>query len=187
MKDSRLLATIFSRLAEAVDCDTQTASHHTPHSDALHLNLPAALLRRLHPMHYYSIGSLLRELPWRRQVGISGKLAGDSGWLFPGRQAGRPQHPEYLRARLAKIGVECRSNRNAALLQLAQGMPASVLADTLGLHPNTAMRWVDRAGGNWTGYAAQRWKQDRSTEEGMSSTAKRVNEGGSSATKEERV
>jgi hypothetical protein len=32
------------------------------------------------------LGSLVRELPWRRQVGISGK-ARPSEWLFPGRQA----------------------------------------------------------------------------------------------------
>jgi hypothetical protein len=103
------------------------------------------------------LGSLLRELPWRRQVGIAGKLVEDgSRWLFPGRQAGRHQHPEYLRNRLKGLGIESRPSRNAALIQLAAEVPAAVLADMLGIHPGTATRWVGRAGGNWTDYAALR-------------------------------
>lgn len=101
------------------------------------------------------LGELLRELPWRRQVGISGKLHA-TGWLFPGRQAGRHQHPEYLRVRLNKLGIDCRATRRAALLQLGSEVPASVLADMLNLAPSTAARWVEWAGGNWTGYVADR-------------------------------
>ncbi|MGH2701546.1 MAG: hypothetical protein ACRDJ2_07190 [Actinomycetota bacterium] len=101
------------------------------------------------------LGGFLRQLPWRRQVGIAGKLK-QSAWLFPGRQAGRHQHPSYLRTRLARIGIECNPARNAALIQLAGQVPAAVLADMLGLHPNTATRWVELAGGNWAGYAAMR-------------------------------
>lgn len=107
------------------------------------------------------LGSLLCKLPWRRQVGISGKLAGDSSrWLFPGRQAGRHQHPEYLRIRLKKLGIESRPSRNAALIQLAAEIPAVVLADTLGIHPRTATDWAEKAGGNWTNYVALRTHDD---------------------------
>jgi integrase len=102
------------------------------------------------------LGQLLRQLPWRRQVGIGGKVAADQRWLFPGRQAGRPQHPEHVRKRLAAIGISCRRVRNAALFELAREVPAAVLADMLGLHASTAVRWVERAGGNWTHYAAGR-------------------------------
>jgi len=102
------------------------------------------------------LGELVRALPYRRQVGISGRIPGDSKWLFPGRQAGRHQHPEYIRLRLGRIGISCRSSRNAALLQLARDLPAAVLADMLHIHPNTAIRWVETAGGNWTNYAAAR-------------------------------
>ena len=101
------------------------------------------------------LGEFLRQLPWRRQVGIAGKLK-QSEWLFPGRQAGRHQHPDYLRMRLAGIGIECIPARNAALIQLATEVPAAVIADMLGLHPTTASRWVELAGAKWTGYAADR-------------------------------
>jgi len=99
------------------------------------------------------LGEFLRQLPWRRQIGIAGKLK-DSDWLFPGRQAGRHQSPEYLRMRLAGIGIQCTPARNAALIQLASQMPAAVIADMLGLHVNTATRWVELAGAKWTGYVA---------------------------------
>jgi hypothetical protein len=101
------------------------------------------------------LGALLRDLPWRRQVGIAGKLH-TTEWLFPGRQAGRHQHPDYLRVRLNALGVDCRAQRRAALLQLASEVPASVLADMLNLAPSTAAKWVEWAGGNWSNYVATR-------------------------------
>lgn len=47
------------------------------------------------------LGDLLRELPWRRQVGPSGPLTTPPSdqWLFPGRQACWPLHPTYLAVR----------------------------------------------------------------------------------------
>lgn len=102
------------------------------------------------------LGQLLLELPWRRQVGISGKRPFEKDWLFPGRQAGRHISSEYLRTRLKALGIECRAARRAALLQLGSEVPAAVLADMLGLHTSTATKWVERAGGNWTNYVADR-------------------------------
>ncbi|MQA92860.1 MAG: hypothetical protein GEU90_21995 [Gemmatimonas sp.] len=101
------------------------------------------------------LGALVRELPWRRQVGISGQ-AKPSEWLFPGRQAGRHQHPSHVQRRLARIGIVCRANRNAALAQLAAEVPASVLADMLGVHVTTAIKWVERVSGNWMTYVASK-------------------------------
>ncbi|MGH2660596.1 MAG: hypothetical protein ACRDHS_13300 [Actinomycetota bacterium] len=101
------------------------------------------------------LSGLVRRLPRRRQAGVAGQLPSPE-WLFPGRLAGRPIHPEQLRVRLNAIGIECRPGRNAALLQLGAEVPAAVLADLLGLHPTTAVRWVDLAGGDWTRYAAER-------------------------------
>jgi hypothetical protein len=34
-------------------------------------------------------------------------------------------------------------------------MPAAVLADLLGLHPTTAVKWMHQAGADWTRYAAE--------------------------------
>jgi hypothetical protein len=38
---------------------------------------------------------------------------------------------------------------------LAAQFPADVLADLLGLHENTAAKWISQAGGDWTRYAAE--------------------------------
>jgi hypothetical protein len=105
------------------------------------------------------LDELVRSLPARRQIGPSGTVASD--WLFPGRQAGQHQHPEYLRRRLGDLGIDCRANRNAALMQLAAEVPAAVLADTIGIDARTAVRWTKTAGGDWTRYAARRAADDR--------------------------
>jgi hypothetical protein len=42
-----------------------------------------------------------------------------------------------------------------ALLDLAAKLPAAGLADILGLHHNTAARWMHQAGGDWSRYAAE--------------------------------
>lgn len=102
------------------------------------------------------LGQVLRGLPWRRQVGPSGKVGAASEWLFPGRQAGLPLDPEYIRRRLGELGIECRASRNAALLQFAGQLPAAVIADKLNVHRTTADRWVKMAGGDWARYAAAR-------------------------------
>ena len=101
------------------------------------------------------VGALLRALAWRRQICIPGKLHAIE-WLFPGRQAGRHQHPDYLRVRLGSLGIDCGVQRLATLFQLASEVPASVLADMLHLSPSTAAKWVGWAGGNWTNYVADR-------------------------------
>jgi hypothetical protein len=41
-------------------------------------------------------------------------------------------------------------------LDLATEVPPVVLADLLGMYPNTAVRWVQAAGGEWASYAAVR-------------------------------
>ncbi len=111
------------------------------------------------------LGVLLRDLPWRRQIGVGGKLH-TTEWLFPGRQAGRHQHPGYLRVRLGALGIKCRAQRRAALLQLASEVPASVLGDMLNLSPSTAAKWVEWAGGNWTNYVAHRAGDEGGTRTG---------------------
>jgi hypothetical protein len=41
-------------------------------------------------------------------------------------------------------------------LELATDTPLVVLADLLGLHTQTAHRWLKAAGGDWANYAADR-------------------------------
>ena len=46
--------------------------------------------------------------------------------------------------------------RHAALMQLAAEIPPAMLAGILGVHTTTAVKWTRLAGGEWTGYAADR-------------------------------
>src|SRR5205823_5415095 len=70
--------------------------------------------------------------------------------LFPGRPPTRPQHPTSLGRSLARWEISPHAGRNAALIDLATDLPATVVADLLGLHPATAVKWskitkLDRA------------------------------------------
>lgn len=102
------------------------------------------------------LADLLRQLPWRRQIGPSGTVGDADRWLFPGRQAGRPIHPSHLNRRLTALGIQTLAARQAALLQLAREVPAAVLADTLNIDVATATRWAARSGATWNNYAAAR-------------------------------
>lgn len=49
-----------------------------------------------------------------------------------------------------------RPARNGALMALAADLPAAIIADLLGMHINTAIRWVRYAGRDWADYLAAR-------------------------------
>ena len=78
------------------------------------------------------------------------------GYLFPGRPATRPISRAALVQRLNRHGLRVRPARNTALITLADDLPAAVLADLLGLHPNTAVGWTRYAGREWAAYLASR-------------------------------
>jgi hypothetical protein len=78
-----------------------------------------------------------------------------SQWLFPGLLPGRPITPARLADRLRSLGIPVKAGRRAALIDLAARLPAAVLADLLGLHPTTAVKWTHQAGADWTRYAAE--------------------------------
>ena len=50
-----------------------------------------------------------------------------------------------------------------ALAALASDLPAAVLADFLGIHVSTAVRWVNYARQDWTAYLAARDADHRSS------------------------
>ncbi len=79
----------------------------------------------------------------------------DSPWLFPGLTAGRPVNAANLGARLRRIGISTMPGRRATTGGLAAQMPAAFLADLLGFHPNTTVRWVRAVGADWSTYAAE--------------------------------
>lgn len=51
-----------------------------------------------------------------------------------------PHHPSQLGDRLTPLGIDARSGRRAALLQLASQLPAPVIADALGITATTRHR-----------------------------------------------
>lgn len=80
--------------------------------------------------------------------------AGCSPELFPGTQPGQPLHVYSARHMLHVIGIPTRAARIGTWLQLVREAPPSVLADALGVHPNTAMRYANLAGADFLGYPA---------------------------------
>jgi hypothetical protein len=107
------------------------------------------------------LAALIHEL--RRTASPTAILGGRgqrTGWLFPGQIPGQHVTPNYLVRQLNDHGIHARSSRNAALISLAADLPAAVLTDLLGLHANTAFRWIRRAKRDWAGYLAARAEQD---------------------------
>jgi integrase len=78
------------------------------------------------------------------------------GWLFPGGHPG--SHTSAgLQRKLKRHGFpDANRSRATALINLAADLPAPILADLLGLHPQTATEWARRAGADWTAYLAAR-------------------------------
>ncbi len=77
-----------------------------------------------------------------------------SPWLFPGGQPGRPISTAQLTLRLNRLGIRPNQARSTALFQLATEIPAAILARTLGINIEAAVRWQRLAAGDWTAYAA---------------------------------
>lgn len=80
---------------------------------------------------------------------------GNSPWLFPGGQPGRPISAFQLAERLRQLGIYSGQARSTALFQLATDLPAAVLARMLGIHISVAAAWQRAASGDWTSYAAE--------------------------------
>lgn len=81
-------------------------------------------------------------------------------WLFPGRVPGQPIDNHSLTSQLNRHGISAQPARNGALIALAAALaadlPAAILAGLLGMHVNTAVRWVTYARRDWAGYLAAR-------------------------------
>jgi hypothetical protein len=99
------------------------------------------------------LGQLAAQPPPRLMI-ASGLEA--PRWLFPGRIPGQPLDLHSLNNQLNRHGISARPARNGALAALACDLPAAVLADFLGIHVNTAVRWVTYARQDWTAYLAAR-------------------------------
>ncbi|HWG74876.1 MAG TPA: hypothetical protein VG184_12565 [Acidimicrobiales bacterium] len=81
-----------------------------------------------------------------------------SPWLFPGTAPGRPLCPEQLSHRLGRLGITA-AGRQAAMKQLISEVPAPLLAEALGYHPQTTARRAAEQGADWAAYAALKARQ----------------------------
>lgn len=91
------------------------------------------------------------------RTGVGTGFTEQPGWLFPGLPLTKHADPTTLSDRVGSLlPGNIRGHRNTALLTLARDVPPVVLADLLGLHPNTAERWRNLAGGSRTAYTAAR-------------------------------
>jgi hypothetical protein len=79
-----------------------------------------------------------------------------SRWLFPGRRAGQPLHPEALSALIHDLGVPTTAGRAAAIRQHVLDIPAPIVATALGYHQVATTRLATDAGTTWARYAPRR-------------------------------
>lgn len=108
------------------------------------------------------LGALLRELASRPPTPLMIPYGPTTPrWLFPGRVPGQAIDGHSLTNLLNRHGISARPARNSALAALAADLPAAILADLLGLHVNTAVRWVTYARRDWTDYLATRAADQR--------------------------
>ncbi|MBP2380525.1 hypothetical protein [Brachybacterium sacelli] len=103
------------------------------------LTLPdpiAGLLRRY-------IRELDRDRPFVR---------GGPDWLFPGTTPHLHVSEAIVALHLAPHKIHARRSQHARIDQLVQTVPASVVADTLGINVNTAIRHAARTNARWGDY-----------------------------------
>ncbi|NEA31334.1 hypothetical protein [Streptomyces sp. SID13031] len=93
--------------------------------------------------------------PGRRQPGSQSRHRSYSV-LVPGMIAGRPSNPIALTCKLNRHGITAIAARNTARRALAEQLPASVLADLLGINVSTAISWARQTKTDWTTYIAER-------------------------------
>ena len=79
-----------------------------------------------------------------------------SPWLFPGQLAGEHRRYRRLIVILTRLGIPAGASRLAAWHQLVRQAPPAVLADALGVSPDTATRHALLAGADWAAYASRR-------------------------------
>lgn len=109
-----------------------------------------------------ALAQLIRELhATATPTAVLGGRGSPTNWLFPGQVPGRHMSVNGLVRQLNHHGIQARIARSAALINLAADLPAAVLADLLGMHINTAVRWAHRAKRDWASYLAARSPDSR--------------------------
>ncbi|GAA3247070.1 hypothetical protein ACFO1B_50950 [Dactylosporangium siamense] len=126
-----------------------TTDQITDTGDDVSISFGRTPIRLPHP-----VDDLAREVVATRKGHATIGAAAPSRWLFPGGQPGRPTSAERLKLRLNQLGIQPNPARSTALFQLATEIPAVILARTLGISVNSAVRWQQISAGDWASYAA---------------------------------
>jgi hypothetical protein len=98
-----------------------------------------------------------RSLKARRQGSARKKILRDPNPVGRGKYTPSRKFGGHERG-LGRVWSSCRGPRRAAAGRRprAGGRPAAVLADFLGIHVNTAVRWVTYARQDWAAYLTAR-------------------------------
>lgn len=80
----------------------------------------------------------------------------DSPWLFPGYTPGKHVHANHLSGTLRDLDIPPRDARTATWRDLVRNGPPSVLAELLGIHPNTAEQHKQLAAADYARYTSLR-------------------------------
>jgi integrase len=83
-----------------------------------------------------------------------------TAWVFPGYRPRSHLNANHVRIRLKKLGFPSRSTRIGTWQTITQTTPPPVLADALGLNPQTAIRHARRGSGQYGAYVADRIHAD---------------------------
>ncbi|MFG2041974.1 hypothetical protein [Dactylosporangium sp. NPDC048998] len=126
-----------------------TTDQITVTGDDVSIRFGRTPIRLPHP-----VDNLARDVVATRKGHATIGAAAPSRWLFPGGQPGRPISTERLKLRLNQLGIRPNQARSTALFQLATEIPAAILARTLGISVNSAVRWQQISAGDWASYAA---------------------------------
>ncbi|MBK3629142.1 hypothetical protein JHN59_30850 [Streptomyces sp. MBT49] len=104
------------------------------------------------------LARLIKDLEARQPPHPIRSSAEAPRWLFPGQQPGQHSAPASIVRSLNQAGIHVNAGRTTALMNLAQDLPAAVLASLTGMHVVTAEQWHRRAAPDWSAYLAARRK-----------------------------
>jgi hypothetical protein len=105
------------------------------------------------------LASIVHQLadaePFSRRPIVRDHVTGDA-LLFPGSRPSSCMDHGRLTQQLNDLGIRVRPARNSALCSLATDLPAPVVAELLGIHINTAVRWSRLVKRDWSSYLSAR-------------------------------
>lgn len=83
-------------------------------------------------------------------------IGAESPWLLPGHKIDQPINPGVLSRRLRRLEISGQPARTGALLHLLHNVPPTILADMIGISPETAERYSAKEGTPYARYVALR-------------------------------